>query len=54
MPLLALSAACNTATGLFVLTKQLHQETFIFLVSIYSGLLLQEKATLSNAITSLP
>lgn len=53
MPLLALSAACNTDTGLSVLTKQLHQEAVVFLVSIYSGLLPHEKATVSNAITSL-
>lgn len=54
MPLLALSAVCNTDTGLSVLTKQLHQEAFIFLVSIYSGLLPHEKATVSKAIASVP
>lgn len=54
MPLLALSAACSSRTGLCVLTKQFHQETFIVLVNIYSGLLPCKKATLSNAVASLP
>lgn len=53
MSLLALSAACKACIELCVLTKPLHQETFTVLLNIYSDLLCK-KATLGNAVTSLP